>query len=140
MRAIPTLPSVVALGISFMGFGAVDCNEAAYSMCGSKTTGSTKCPANMFCQPYDNSPYLCLPVPLQCRNQLTDKLFVAINIATFANVTSSVDCCDKCDRYPGCKVYTFIYKSERPSKSACYLKANITAVVTINGTVSAKLD
>ncbi|KAF0702231.1 hypothetical protein As57867_007783, partial [Aphanomyces stellatus] len=108
------------------------CNPPAFGNCGN-AQGSTCCPGNFYCQPWNPGYYQCLQNPAQCQQQFTDIDFFGNDIETVYGLQPS-ECCTRCSQTNGCKAYTFV--NNNPGRTACYLKSGVGQSSTLVGAVS----
>ncbi|KAL3664495.1 hypothetical protein V7S43_010247 [Phytophthora oleae] len=107
--------------------------------CGN-SKGTTCCPSNSYCQPWNSDYYQCKDVPAQYSTQYTDVDFYGNDMGvTFGG--SPWDCCSKCAATAGCVGYTFVKTDSRGP--ACYLKSNLSgkrvSVGAVSGTMNSPL-
>ncbi|GLD93825.1 hypothetical protein PINS_up002430 [Pythium insidiosum] len=112
------------------------CATAPYGKCGSND-GTTCCPSNFYCQPWDAGFFQCLPVPSRCPTQLTNVDLYGNDIKTVYGIQPSA-CCDECKNTPGCVAYTFV--NSNPGQPACYLKRGVGERRSLVGAVSGIID
>ncbi|KAG7381409.1 hypothetical protein PHYPSEUDO_006027 [Phytophthora pseudosyringae] len=112
------------------------CTTAPYGSCGS-STGTTCCPSNYYCQPWNDNYYQCILPPSQCTSQLTDTDYPGNDLQTVYVSLPSL-CCDACASTIGCKAYTYI--NNNPGEPVCYLKSASGTATTKVGAVSGILN
>ncbi|TMW68767.1 hypothetical protein Poli38472_006235 [Pythium oligandrum] len=97
------------------------CTTSPYEGCGSDA-GTTCCPADFYCQPWNSAYYQCMPAPSQCPRQATNIDFFGDDLETVYGIQPT-ECCDKCTKTPHCVAYTFV--NSNPGQPACYLKKGL---------------
>lgn len=115
---IAVIAAVAAAALLVSPSDAATCATAPYASCGSNA-GTTCCPDNYYCQPWDAGFFQCMPPPAQCSQQFTNIDFYGEDIKTVYGIQPS-DCCAQCTQTEGCTAYTFV--NSNPGSPACYLK------------------
>lgn len=110
--------TAIFVTISAVATGISACETSPYASCGN-TQGTTCCPQDQYCQPWNSGYYQCINFPTQCSEQYTDTDFFGDDLMTIYGIQPS-DCCEKCAQTQDCGAYTFV--NDNPGQPACYLK------------------
>ncbi|KAJ0395774.1 hypothetical protein ATCC90586_008733 [Pythium insidiosum] len=95
-----------------------ECNVRPWAACGN-AQGSTCCPDEFYCQPWNSGFYQCMAKPLQCHSLETDTDFHGNDLWSIGGISPDT-CCEQCSLVPECAAYTFV--NEGPHGPQCYLK------------------
>ncbi|POM71450.1 Cellulose binding elicitor lectin (CBEL) [Phytophthora palmivora] len=110
------------------------CTAKVGDGCGN-SEGTTCCPDNGYCQPWNSGYYQCIGLPDKCPEQEVDIDYYGNDLQTIYGLYPT-DCCEKCASTSGCAAYTFINENA-DGKTACYLKSSTSGKRTKKGAVSA---
>uniref|UniRef100_H3H1Y6 glucan 1,3-beta-glucosidase n=1 Tax=Phytophthora ramorum TaxID=164328 RepID=H3H1Y6_PHYRM len=117
-------------------FTSTSCSTSNGGYCGT-AKGTSCCPTDTYCQPWNSDYYQCNDVPAKCSTQYTDVDFWGSDMGvSFGRYPW--DCCTKCSQTAGCVGYTFVNTDSRGP--ACYLKSSLTGKRTSLGAVSGVVD
>ncbi|TMW64987.1 hypothetical protein Poli38472_009154 [Pythium oligandrum] len=112
-----------------------ECNSQKWGVCGN-SRGSSCCPNEYYCQPWNPDFYQCVPTPAQCEGLETDIDYYGNDLFRVLGISPD-ECCEKCAATPSCKTYTFIQQAVDGSQ--CYLKTSdggrVRKVGAISGSV-----
>ncbi|DAZ93074.1 TPA: hypothetical protein N0F65_007978 [Lagenidium giganteum] len=122
------IAAVLALAVATIAA----CDTQPWGQCGNNE-GSTCCPDDFYCQPWNDSFYQCMPTPSQCSQQFTDVELTGNTLFTIDGLQPA-DCCAKCAGTDGCTAYTFI--NNNPGSTACILKSSTGDQQSYVGAVS----
>ncbi|KAF4320255.1 hypothetical protein BBO99_00004261 [Phytophthora kernoviae] len=111
------------------------CIADVWDGCGNSKDGTTCCPDEAYCQPWNSGYYQCIDLPDKCPVQETDIDYYGNDLQTIYGLYPT-DCCERCAATSGCAAYTFINEND-DGNTACYLKWSTTGRRENKGAVSA---